>query len=328
MRVTSLILSLVFGCACAQSAFALNDDIFDISFEIPTVQIVTDYSSEFGAFAKGIYANEFTYNDIVAFSLGGGENQFVIGLSYAKIISEHQWIKFAAEHFAQDNEFDFISGSAGAFIGQNMTSVAYRYIVAPQTFIKSFNLDGYYGNANNGTFDSIDFVANQQSLLDVRNVVGGKFWGANGGLTFHPLIHTLLRTTVFYDNVRYSPTYNPAQNAQGIGAGVDIEQKLTSRLILNLLAETRQPYDRYAVGLNFVIKQSTASDLDFGISLSHLQSDILPFSSDNRIMLGMNYRWGGTAPTPAMGEMMKWIMGSPSNAPEVYVMKDETIQAQ
>src|SRR5271169_981565 len=92
----------------------------------PQINLGSFDSSVYGFIAHSEYANFISSRDTGDFFLDYGPNQFRVGLTWVRILTPKQRIKFSVEHFSQYNKFDFAAYPDGQFIGQNQFGGQYE----------------------------------------------------------------------------------------------------------------------------------------------------------------------------------------------------------
>lgn len=312
-----------------------NPDINEnSSYLIPELWLGGMTSSVYGFIAHGLYTNFLTPKDAGAFLLDYGPNQFRIDLTWAHIFEDDQRIKLSAQHFSQNNQFDFVSGETGSFIGQNQLAAEYQHSFN-QPWLQLLGVQAYYVKANQGDLSPVILSDEQGEFIDERTLVGGKGGGFALGPQWKLGQDSELSLAVNYDTVSFPAQNQPANDSKGFGGTARIKKLIRSNGWIELMATQRQPYTQYAAHLFWNAYHTPKHDIGLQLTLSHMNSSILPAENENVIGLNFVYRWNdghhfaGKKPLCFNGDMgcdlLRWAGQSAAYLPGVYVQNDESV---
>lgn len=295
-------------------------------------QIGFSASNAFGITINTKWVNYLIYpNTGFGFELDFGGGEFRLAGTLAQSLNPENRIKITAEHFAQHFDFDFASGSSLQWVGQNDFGATYQYIIPNNMWLKNFQLNGYYADAETESEGDKIFTNSQGTFTDIRNFNGASLGGAYAGLTVAPWRHCRLGLGLNYDNLHYSPQNEPSKSTSGIGATATLEQILTDRFKVDLLATARAPYDQYQAGAAYLIPTKPGTRLELAVLGSHLSVENFT-STDNRVVITLGYSWDGDPNGPKvtytnqdLDDMLEWTNEPAVYMPAVFMIKDEKV---
>lgn len=292
------------------------------------------YSNQFGPLGDLKWTN-YILNPLNAFTFefAFGGSEFRLGGTWGHTISDEQRFKITGEHFAQQFDMKFVSGSNTQWAGENDLGLAYQYLIINNRWLQSINLGGYYTNAESESVGVDSFFTKQGgTFIDQKSFSGASTGNLYAGITVQPWQTGQLGLSLDYDIVRYSPDFVPAtNNRSGLGAAVTFTQLLTSYLKLDLLASHQQPFDLYQAGVGWLIPSKPGTQWELNLSGSHLTGDIFT-GTDNWAILSLGYSWGGSPDSPrshyelGQGDLSQWTQQPAVSMPAVLIMKDEAVR--
>lgn len=296
------------------------------------LQIGVSDSSEFGINVNTKWINYLIYPHTgFGFELDFGGGEFRLAGTLAHSFSPENRAKITAEHFAQSFNFTFVVGKPMQWIGQNDFGATYQYIVLDNAWLKNFQANAYYANAETESMGDKIFSNNQGTFTDIRDFNGGTLFGTYVGMTVAPWRYCRVGLGLNYDNLQYSPQYVASPSTSGVGATASLEQILTDRFKINLLATARAPYDQYQASAAYLIPTRPGTRLELAVLGSHLSVQNY-VSTDNRVVVTLGYSWGGDPNSPKItytnqdpDDMLKWTNEPAVYMPAVFMIKDETV---
>lgn len=290
------------------------------------------YSSKFGGFFHFQWVNYITPLNAFAFELGFGSKEFRIGGTWGHTLTAKQRFKLTLEHLANDLTFNFASGDSTQWMGQNAAGAAYQYLLNNH-FFNSVNVDAYYSHADSETLSSKQFTYQGAPATDIRRIAGSKAYGGSAGFGMNLWPESAMTLALNYDRVIYNTDYVAGDNSAGVGGTVDLTQLFGPNWQLNLSASDRQPWSRYAGGLNWLLHTRPGTRLVLGVHGSFIHGN-LPESDDARALFSVAYSWDGPHQLASGFSIAKpgtpislasWVATPAVEMPQVLVMQDEHI---
>ncbi len=303
------------------SATALAD-----ATETPVVNFSMEDNNAYGFFSQAEFSNTWSNNNAAAFLLGFGANQFRIGVDWAHAFNAQQRLNIGIEHLGQNSNFAFSTGVDHKYIGQNAIGSTYQYLVN-DSVLKDIDLSGYYAVAQDVSFTPI-FANN---AWNIRDVTGANSGGLSAGGHVQFWHSGWLGLALDYDNVYFPMHYEAPQGSSGFGFTASWVQLLSSNTAFMLSAAPHEPYQVYEASLNWLAHQTTHGQLAFGVYGEHLNSRLLPVSSQNILGLNLTYNWGAVTPqsaatlyNPVAHDLLAWTQNLPSQLPGVFAVRDQS----
>lgn len=312
-------------------AWAWADDCATTTDDLPRGELSLIESSALGLIIATHFTNYiYDHANAFGFQLNAGDGEFRLGGTWAHLFSATQRFKITAEHLAQNFNFNYFVDPDHQTVGQNEFSGLYQYLFANQTALRSFNLGGYYANAETENVNTIIFNG-PINLIDVQRIAGASSAGVVSGFGFQPMVDTRAEIDLNYDNVHYPTQYEPARDRSGLGATLTLQQLFTGHFRATALASYRNPFHQYGVGLFWLASTRPGTRLELGLQGSHLDGSYY-LGTDNRITLGLTYSWGGNPDMPRANyfnenfdSLINWASQPVLPMPTVLVQKDEAV---
>ena len=313
----------------------LTSDMFGLHSPL---SLGLQYSETFGAIFQGRFTQSIFKHNAISIGAEYGANQRRIDATAARALTHHQRVKVTAENLAQNIDFNFASGKTGEWVNQPAYGLTYQYLISNK-LVQDLNLNAMYSRAISETLRDKNYVnASSTTVTNLRHVAGATDMGASAGVDVRPLPSTLIGLQLNYDNVNYNARYsdNDAKNASGLGATVSLNQLLSKRVKLQLLASNRKPYDDYKVGVSWLVPSAAGSQLEVVLSGDRLIAQT-GTNNDTQASLNLNYSLDGdtkTAPAlynlstqDAPGDLSDWTGQPAVHMDQVLAVRDEATVA-
>jgi hypothetical protein len=219
--------------------------------------------------------------------LGLKENRLNLTLGHA--FSLNNRFKITVEVLAQQQTFDFNSGSIDEWVSQYAGGVAFQHIVGIG-FLHDIEIGAYYAQALNRTLDSVFYYKDDEPFLNYRHIAGAASRGVNAAIGIHPWKTGTILFTGYYDFIHYRNHYNDvsADDSQALGYGITLTQYISSSLQATARYIKRSVYISLEAGINFchnIFHDTRAMSLS--ISVQRSSTDNVP--DDNRATIELNY---------------------------------------
>ncbi len=248
------------------------------------------YSDLYGAILKAQYTTLLGHYNAASILVDGGEKQYRVNFTWGTRFGINQLAKLSIDHLAQKMQFNFTTQDKTTWVAQNAYGVAYKFL-RPRKLLNDIDIHGYYSQAQNKDFDSITYFKDGAEWRNDRRVAGGIAFSGSAGVHFLPTHYTLIGTSVNYSSVDYNTHYNTKNdNSHGVGGSVSLNQLITRRLLIHLLARDQVPLAHYEVGLNYLPGMGLGKHLNFGLAFARdMGGDGLP--NDSQTTLRLRYTW-------------------------------------
>ncbi|KPJ67270.1 MAG: hypothetical protein AMJ43_05235 [Coxiella sp. DG_40] len=248
------------------------------------------YSKELGVFIQGKFTQ--LINPFLAASLDieGGKKLHRYNGTFGYLLTPEQRLKFSVEYLTQNLIFDFDSGEVNKWIGQSAYGLTYEYLL-PYNFVRSIALNTFYSKAQSKDLSpKIYFDQNNQLYEDFRHIAGGT--DTHGGLELNllPTRTTSLGLQLSYDNLNYDTKYPDNNNNRGLGYAISLQQLLTNRLKLQLLANNVQAYQDYQAEIDWMLRSLYDARFELGLNGERIIGKH-GLQSDTRVGVNINLRF-------------------------------------
>jgi len=339
-----LISPIIVGAVSNQQAVLQQQNV---AIQDPTLNLTSDmfglhgplsiglqYSETFGAIFQGRFTQSIFKHNAISIGAEYGANQRRIDATAARALTNNQRLKVTAENLAQNIDFNFASGTTSEWVNQPGYGLTYQYLIANK-LVQDLNLNATYSRAIGETLRNKNYVnASSTAVTNLRHIAGATDVGASAGVDLQPLPSTLIGLQLNYDNVNYNARYsdNDAKNASGLGATISLNQLLSRRVKLQLLASNRKPYDDYKAGVSWLMSSAPGSQLEVVLSSDRLIAQT-GTNNDTQVGLNLNYSWGGdtkTAPAlyrlstqDTLGDLSDWTGQPAVHMDQVLAVRDE-----
>jgi hypothetical protein len=257
----------------------------------------TEYSQSYGLIFKGQYTQLLGKSNAMSLLLDGGSGERRINATWSHLFSAHQRIKFSAERLWQRMSFDFDSGKDQEWIGQNAFGSSYQYLF-PKGWLSDLHVAAFYSKADSKNLSSGYFYQGSAYYENFRHIAGGTDKSLSAGFDVMPFSSTQLGATLNYDNVHYDMKYEKSKADQkGFGLTLSLNQLLTHKVKLNLLASQRATMSQYGAGVGFMLPSHAGSQLELDVNAKHTAGHHgLP--NDTTYGVDVDYHWGDSNANP------------------------------
>jgi len=291
------------------------------------------YSKESGVFVQGKFTQFI--NPFLAASLDveSGKKLRRFNGTFGYLLTSKQRLKFSAEYLTQNLIFDFDSGEVNKWIGQNAYGLTYEYLL-PYNFIKSIALNTFYSKAQSKDLSpKIYSDQNDQLYEDFRHIAGGT--DTHGGLQLNllPTRTTSLGLQLSYDDLNYDTKYSDNNNNdKGLGYAISLQQLLTNRLKLQLLASSIQAYQDYQAEIDWLLRSMYDARFELGLNGERIIGKH-GLQSDTRVGININLRFAVNETKSNLGynlnltnnfsDLASWTAEPAVYMAQVLAVKDE-----
>ena len=217
----------------SQDSFALSNT--DLGLYGP-ISFSTTYSQIYGVIFSGQYTQALGDQNALSFLADGSKKEGRANLTWGYAMTPHQRIKLTGEYLAQDLDFNYYSGDVNKWENQAAYGATYEYIIAHH-FLNDINFNTFYSHTRSEDLSDADY----DGATNLRRIAGGTDKSASAGVDVLPTQNTLVGLQLNYDNVIYDTHYQNNQNTTGFGATINLQQLITQRTKLQLLAADRNP---------------------------------------------------------------------------------------
>lgn len=192
-------------------------------------------------------------------------------------------IKVSGEYLKAKNTYTFQHFDKKEWIGQGAVGVLYERMLCHPCFL-GFSVGGTYSHA-----DSKDVEYPEETFN--HHISGSDAYALTVGGTMASFMNGLLYVYATYDNVEYKHKDHDAQKVDGIGAGFQLMQPISSCFDLVVKGDIRQPYNYIEGQLNW------ARNLGYGfrgagIFASHVNGKS-SLSDETRYGISISMAFGG-----------------------------------
>ena len=244
-------------------ADTLNLDSSQFGLSGP-LDISTQYSQNYGVSVDAHYVQALSDWNAAGIEGQFGANLQCYGITFAQMLTANQRLKATVEHLRQDMSFNFAAGTSKRWIGQNAYGLDYQYQFS-KSIVRSLDVSGYYAKANSA---QLPMAVLPNGMWDLRHIAGGEDRNGSVGVNVSPWKTGLLGLQGNYDDVRYDTQYESNQHTRGLGATVTLNQLITQKVKMNLLASDRQVYSQLGAGLSYLIPTSAKNFWEITAKLS------------------------------------------------------------
>ena len=273
----------------AQSSLPDNQNIpLDFSLgENRNLSVKMSHDTALGNIALGQYAQTLSKNAALGLNIGGGENEYLAGISGVIKFSDHDLIKGYAEYLNQSLSYDFDSGDAEVRTWQETYVIQYKHFLQ-NTLMRDFNFEINSSHASSKSLSSIQYVdSNGDWVTNSRRVAGGNEQGAQVGTTFTLSFMTLLEIAVGYQRLMYDLDYSSDSNTYSATGSATITQAITSQFGVKASVATEAAYNSYGGGVDYCPFDHS----DFHLNFSVMQLIAKNISSENSTTYFVNGIW-------------------------------------
>ena len=304
---------------------------------LPQMLITLTHSSQFGDNLSARWVNYLTQNlqNAFGFEVGYGNGEFRLSGTLAHQFNDNNRIKITAEHYAQQPEFDFVLVNHQQWVGQNAGGAIYEHLFSNANLLKNIFFGGYYSHAESETFKEPTFTTAEGTFIDVERFAGASSEDAQAGFTLQPWAWTRAAFTLYYDNTNFDTQYEPDNDVSGVGGGVALQQLLAPNWKIAAFGSARQPFDQVGGGIYWLANTRPGRRLEVGLSDQYITGNDIYANPDNRLMLSLNYSWGGDPCAPRTNytdedsdNLINWTMDAAVRMPAVLVQRDGAVIKQ
>ncbi|OGT31706.1 MAG: hypothetical protein A3E87_02925, partial [Gammaproteobacteria bacterium RIFCSPHIGHO2_12_FULL_35_23] len=270
------------------SSLSLDSQLFGMKGPL---QIGTEYSQNYGVILKAQYTQQLGQNNAFSLLLNGGAGQRRINATWAHILTTNQRIKLSIDHLSQRMQFNFDSGNVNQWVGQNAYGLTYQYLLNKGWF-NDFNLNSFYSQADSKSLSPVYYNQGDDLYENFRHIAGGNEKSLSAGLDLLPTKSTGLGMQLSYDDIHYDMLYPTSnQNQKGLGFTVSLDQLITKKIKLNLVASDREAARQYTAGIDFLIPTAHQSSLEVDLNTERsIGGKGLP--DDTTYGMNFDFRWG------------------------------------
>jgi hypothetical protein len=253
------------------------------------VNFSTTYSQVYGMIVSGQYTQALGNQNALSFLADGSKKEGRANLTWGYAMTPRQRIKLTGEYLAQDMDFNYYSGEVKRWENQEAYGATYEYIVAHH-FLNDINFNTFYSHTGSSDLSNVNY----DGATNLRRIAGGTDKSASTGVDVLPTQSTLVGLQLNYDDVTYNTHYQNNQNTTGFGATINLQQLITQRVKLQLLAADRNPINTYGTEVDYLVKTTPGTRLELAITG---ERDIAQgnLTNDSRVGLNVNYAWGGSS---------------------------------
>lgn len=343
MKRLILVLSAAIFSFCAYPVAAIADtasntdnmsDNSALTAPAGPMRVSLTHSDQFGSLIKFKWDNHVTENSAFGFALDFGAREFLLGGTFGYALTPSQRFKITAEHLAQNFDFDFVArDETGQYVGQNLGGLVYEYLLPNPNLLHSVDVGAYVAKTENETFTPVVFTAPfGQQRTDIRNLAGGKSRGGEAGVNLLPWNNAFVNADLNYDLLTFATYNQAARNKSGLGATLGLTQIVTDHFKVDAAASDRAAFSELQVGANYLLPAKPGRILELGLMGRHVSGDLFT-GSENRVMLGLAFSWGGSTDLPPatysidrLTNLINWTDQPAMALPEVFLQKDEGIR--
>ena len=314
----------------------LNVSSSQLGLEGP-IEFSTSYNEDLGVIFGANFATYINAMNALAFEIEGGENMYRLNGTWGFAINERNRIKFSIERLADNDDYDFASGTESEWIGQNAIGGSYQYIL-DAGWLQAIDLNAYGAKADSKNYNAVVFFDKAGNpLVNQRRITGGETAGASVGLTLLPTQRTRAEIALHYDAVNYDIKYDEDDpSTSGLGFSADIEHLLSERIKAKIGADVLSTDHTYEAGITWLAPSKIGSSLEFSVLGSYLDSQT---TSDQAYQVGVQaiYGWdegssqqntGYSSFTAlALQDLKTWARDPAVRMPEVMAVVDEAVFA-
>ena len=313
--------------------FTQNQSL-NLSNAFGPLSVNIQYSKTFGASLISKYAQLVNENNALAGDIEMGTAQRRFNFTWGHTLTDNQRIKVSGENFGQKLNFDFTTGSTNQWIYQNALGLTYEHLLKNAWF-NDVNANAFYSQALSKTLSTQQFTNTTGIYDDYRHIAGGTVKSVSTGTDMAITKTTQLNAQLSYDDLTYNTEYDTAPNKKGIGTSFTLNQLITQRLKIALLASRRPIYDNYQTSFNWLLYDVPGSTLEMDIIGNRILGKSTA-QNDTQFNLNLIYQWGGdtlghpliyTAFTaaPNEGNLSDWSSTPAVYMQQVMAVKDEKV---
>ena len=298
------------------------------------LQFTVEYSEQLGFFFDPKYINAIGPNDALSVEFGFGGSVFRGAFSWGHALSEDMFFKVSAEYFAQEHDYEFVSGDDTEWIGQAGFGADLRMKVHGYTGFQGYHLGIQYTTAEHVTLD--DVIIPIGGGTNKRAVAGGTDYGATAGVVVSPWRDATFDLDAHYDDVEWKFDFDNDKKISGFGASITYRQLIGGKWMVYARATDRQPYYEYLGGLRYLTDLGPGTRLELGGHYRFSGGEV-PEERESRYGLSIFYTWGGNRYTSARPdyrgdvaydvtrELIDYTNEPAVRPPQVLAMPDETV---
>lgn len=298
------------------------------------LSINMQYSKTFGASLISKYTQLLNADNAFSGDIEIGAEQRRFNLTWGHTFTDNQRVKISGENFGQKLNFDFTADSTKQWIYQNALGLTYEYLLQNAWF-SDVNFNTFYSQALSKTLSTQPFINTTGIYDDYRHIAGGTVKSVSSGTDIAITKATQLNVQLSYDDLHYDTNYEQAPNKKGIGTSFTLNQLITQRFKIALLASRRPIYDNYQTSLNWLLYDVPGSTLEMDIIGNRILGKSTA-QNDTQFNLNLIYQWGGdtrghptvytafTAPLNE-GDLSDWSSSPAVYMQQVMAIKDEKV---
>jgi hypothetical protein len=246
------------------------------------------YSKELGVFVQGKFTQ--LINPLFAMSLDveAGKNTRRVNGTFGYLLTPRQRLKLSAEYLTQNLDFDFASGNVRKWIGQDAYGLTYEYLL-PKGWLRSFGFNTFYSKSQSENLDPKLYQDGSGGWYENFRRIAGAV-DKHGGLTVNllPTKLTLLDLELGYDYLKYN---KPGEKNSSLGFKINLQQLISNRLKLQLLADNLAAYQDYEAEVDFLVPSMLDTRLELGLNGKRILGNH-GLQNDTQVGVNVNFRWG------------------------------------
>jgi hypothetical protein len=218
------------------------------------VGVAAYYNDELGMVTDLTYKQPVGTHQAAALEVEGGERIARVNATWGLAVNSENRIKVTAEHLQEKLDYDFASGRAQQWDGQNALGTGYQYLIN-NPYLDAVNLGSYYSHAGSKSLSDAAFTYDSAALTNSRRIAGANSGNVAAGISGHLWQQSQLSAALDYDVVNYDSHYQPDgdEDTRGFGSSFALEQRLLPRLKMNLNTDLRKPYNDYQGNVGWLL---------------------------------------------------------------------------
>lgn len=299
------------------------------------LEISTSYNDDYGVVVGASFATYINERNAVAFEVEVGQNKYRLNGTYGFAINDRNRIKVSLERLAEQDDYDFASGTETEWVGQNAAGATYQYIFA-DGWLETAEFNAYGAQAESVDYDDVLFYdASGAPKINKRRITGGLSYGLSAGVTTNPWETARWGFALHYDAVSYDMQYDEDDpSTSGFGFSTNLEQILTERLKGEIGMDVLSTDHTYNAGLTWLAPTEAGSRLEVSLVGAYLNSQT---TGDSNMEMGMQAAYGwdeGPAGDVAhftgfeeisVADLKTWTRDPAVRMPEVMAVVDEAV---
>jgi len=259
------------------------------------LQISVNWSDIYGATLETHYANLLSDTNAVAIEGNLGAMQNRINITLGHVFSTKNRIKVSAERLAQQQTFNFYSGSLDEWVSQYAGGAELQHLISTG-FFNNISAGGYYARSGSKSLDPVIYTdTTNTQWINYRHIAGATSSGGHISFGLKPWKTGMLTLTSYYDSVNYNTLYSDvsAEDSSSLGYGVALEQYISHAMKATAEYSHRALYDTIQTGVQFfhnIRHNSAAVGMSLGYSHNNYNdTNSGDTDSENRYTVGLQY---------------------------------------